>query len=45
MMRLIKKLGFKTVTDFYQKIADGVLDVNAIIEGYVSIQKKEAEGH
>lgn len=45
MMRLIKKLGFKTVTDFYQKIADGALDVNNIIDGYVSIQKKEAESH
>lgn len=45
MMRLIKKLGFKNVTDFYQKIADGALDVNTIIDGYVSLQKKELETH
>ena len=32
MMRLIKRLGFKIVTDFYQAIADEVLDVNEIIE-------------
>lgn len=41
MMRLIKKLGFKTVSDFYQKIADGALDVNDIIDKYVALQKNE----
>jgi GTP pyrophosphokinase len=29
MMRLIKRLGFKIVTDFYQAIADEELDVKA----------------
>lgn len=31
MMRLIKKEGFKEVTDFYQKIADETLEVNEVI--------------
>ena len=26
MMRLIRRLGFKNVTEFYQRIADGGLD-------------------
>lgn len=43
MMKLIKKLGFKTVTDFYQGIADESSDVNEIIDQYVALQKKETE--
>lgn len=41
MMRLIKRLGFKTVTEFYQNIADGGLDVNDILDKYVEQQKRE----
>lgn len=41
MMRLIKRLGFKTVTEFYQSIADGGLDVNDILDKYVEQQKRE----
>lgn len=37
-MRLIKRLGFKVVTDFYQAIADEVLDVNEIIDKYLEQQ-------
>lgn len=43
MMRLIKKQGYKTVTDFYQKIADETLDVNDVLDRYVELQKKESE--
>jgi len=43
MMRLIKKLGFKTVTDFYVRIANETLDVNTVIDQYVELEKKEAE--
>ena len=35
MMRLIKRMGYKVVTDFYQAIADGALDVNDLIDRYV----------
>ncbi len=45
MMRLIKRLGFKTVTDFYQSISDGVSDVNDIIDKYLEQQKRENEIH
>jgi len=45
MMRMIKKLGFKTVTDFYLSIADETLEVNDILEKYTEMLKKETEGH
>ena len=45
MMRLIKKLGFKTVTDFYIKIAEENLDVNSVIDQYLELEKKENEQH
>ena len=41
MQHLIKKLGFKEVSDFYRQIADGQLDVNNIIDRYVEIQQGE----
>ncbi len=43
MMKLIKKLGFKTVTDFYKSIADESSDINAIIDKYQEMQKRETE--
>ena len=43
MMRLIKKLGYKTVTLFYQDIAIEKLDANDVIDRYVELQKKETE--
>ena len=45
MMRLIKRLGFKTVTDFYQSIADETLDVNEIIDKYLEQQRRESDTH
>ena len=44
-MRLIKKSGFKTVTDFYQSIANETTDVNTLIDRYVEMQKRETEQH
>ena len=38
MMHLIKKMGFKLVTDFYKQIADEKLDVNEVIEKYVEVR-------
>ena len=43
MMRLIKKLGYKNVTDFYQDIAIEKLDVNCILDKFTELQKKETE--
>jgi GTP pyrophosphokinase len=45
MMRLIKRLGFKTVTDFYQRIAEGGMDVNEVLEKYLEQQRRETETH
>ncbi|WP_308553425.1 RelA/SpoT family protein [uncultured Mediterranea sp.] len=45
MMRLIKRMGYKVVTEFYQAIADGALDVNDIIDRYLELQKRENELH
>ncbi|MDR1527549.1 MAG: RelA/SpoT family protein [Dysgonamonadaceae bacterium] len=43
LMRLIKKLGYKTVTDFYAAIAQDCLDVNTVIDHYLEQEKKEQE--
>ena len=43
LMRLIRKLGFKTVTDFYQSLANESMDVNDIIDKYLDMQKRETE--
>ena len=39
-MRLIKKLGYKTVTEFYQDIANETRDANDIIEKYLELKEK-----
>lgn len=43
LMRLIKKLGYKTVTDFYQDIANEKRDINDTIERYIEMLKRETE--
>ena len=45
MMRLIKRLGFKNVTEFYQKIADETLDVNEVLDKYMEQQKRDNDVH
>ena len=40
-MRMIKKLGFKTVTEFYSAVASNDLDVNDLVVEYEAVQKKE----
>lgn len=41
MSKLIKKLGFKEVGDFYKQIADETLDINSVIDSYLKLQSKE----
>ncbi|MDL2306293.1 TGS domain-containing protein, partial [Bacteroides sp. OttesenSCG-928-D19] len=43
MMHLIKKMGYKNITDFYQAVADGILDTNDILDKYIEQQKREGE--
>ncbi|MCD7899204.1 MAG: RelA/SpoT family protein [Bacteroides sp.] len=45
MMRLIKRLGYKNVTDFHQDIANETLDVNTILDKYIEQQKRENDSH
>ncbi len=42
LSKLAKKKGYKTVSDFYQDIANEKLDLIAIREGYIDIEKKDA---
>ena len=41
MQQLVKKLGFKEMSDFYRQIASGELDVNQVIDRYVELQHGE----
>ena len=41
MFHVIKKMGFKEVSDFYKQIAEGVLDTNAVIEKYQELREGE----
>ncbi|MDR0893847.1 MAG: RelA/SpoT family protein [Prevotellaceae bacterium] len=45
LMRLIKRLGYKTVTDFYQSMADDTLNANEVIEKYLEQARRETEPH
>jgi GTP pyrophosphokinase len=39
MQHLIKKLGFKEVSDFYRQVADQTLDMNTLIDKYLELQQ------
>ena len=39
MQLLIRKLGFKEVSDFYRHVASGDLDVNMVIDRYIELQQ------
>ena len=45
MMRMIKRLGYKVVTEFYQAIAEDKLDVNDVLEKYIEQKKRESDSH
>ncbi len=38
MSHLIKKLGFKEVSDFYKQLADETLDVNTVLDKYIEVK-------
>ncbi len=42
MMRLIKRMGYKHVAEFYKAIAEESLDVNTVIEQYQELQERDA---
>jgi len=41
MFHVVKKMGFKEVSDFYKQIADGILDTNLVIEKYLELKEGE----
>ena len=41
MFHVIKKMGFKEVSDFYKQIADGVLDTNTVIDMFLELKENE----
>lgn len=41
LMRLIKKMGYKTVTDFYVKIGEGKININDVIGLYVNCYERD----
>lgn len=44
IMKVIKKMSYKTVTDFYDEVASEALDVNRVIEEYLALERKITEG-
>ena len=43
LMKLIRKTGYKTVTDFYCALSQEKIDVNHILDLYHEIERKESE--
>lgn len=43
MGRLIKKMGYKTASDFYNRLADNTLDISTVLDAYVAMTEKENE--
>ena len=41
MFHVVKKMGFKEVSDFYKQVADGILDTNDVIEKYLELKEGE----
>ncbi len=43
LARVIKKLGYKTTTEFYAAIQEDIIDVNTVVEQYESLSAKQNE--
>lgn len=43
LARLIKKMGYKTTTDFFAAIQEDIIDVNTVVEQYESLVDKQNE--
>ena len=41
MFNVIRKMGYKEVSDFYKAIADGVLDTNDVLDKFLELRGKE----
>lgn len=45
LTKVIKRLGYKTATDFYNEISSEKLDIGQIVDNYVALKEKEDETH
>lgn len=45
LSRLVKKMGYKNMTDFFNEIAEERLDVNGVIDRYAGADSQSHEGH
>lgn len=45
LSRLVKKMGYKNMTDFFNEIAEERLDVNQVIDRYAGADAPSHEGH
>ena len=43
LKKVIKRLGYKTATDFYNEISSEKLDIGQIVDNYVALKEKEDE--
>ena len=43
LSKVIKRLGYKTATDFYNEISSEKLDIGQIVDSYVALKEKEDE--
>ena len=45
MDQLVRKMGFKRLSDFYQNVADGVIDIADVIKRYQALLNPESENN
>jgi GTP pyrophosphokinase len=43
LMKLIKKLGYKTSTEFFSRLAENEIDINTVFDSYIALTEKQAE--
>jgi len=45
LSRLVKKMGYRNMTDFFNEIAEGRLDVNDVMERYINFETQPHDSH
>lgn len=43
LMKLIKKLGYKTSTEFFSRLAENEIDINTVFDAYEALTEKQVE--
>jgi GTP pyrophosphokinase len=43
LMKLIKKLGYKTSTEFFSRLAENEIDINTVLDAYLALTEKQVE--